>query len=94
MAIDPTDKLSALRRLDQFRKWSSLNDRRRCLRCGRIIKGEEIELVGGERGCGPLRARCPTDGCDSIPLDWVLLMDADLFGAHSDGQHQQGGVAV
>ena len=94
MAIDPTDKLNALRRLDQFRKWNSLGDRRRCLRCGRIITGEEIEFVGGERGCGPLRVRCPTKDCDSIPLDWVLLMDADLFGAHPDGRQEQDSLSV
>ena len=92
--LDSPAKLEALRRLDQFRNWNSLDDRRRCLRCGRIIAGHEIEFVGGERGYGPLRARCPTKDCDAIPFDWVLLADADLFGAHQDGQNKQASLSA
>ena len=72
------DKLDTLRRLDQFRKWNSLDDRRYCLCCGNIITGADIQVVGGTRGTGPLRAICPTERCNSIPMDWALPTDEVL----------------
>lgn len=72
------DKLDILRRLDQFRKWRSLDDRRYCLCCGNLITGGEIQVVGGTRGTGPLRAICPTERCNSIPMDWALPTDEVL----------------
>src|ERR1700730_15516540 len=72
------DKLDTLRRLDQFRKWSSLDDKRYCLCCGNLITGWEILVVGGTRGTGPLRVICPTDLCNSIPMDWALPTDEVL----------------
>ena len=67
-----TEKLEILQRLDRYRKWVSLDDKRYCLACGQIIDGREIFLVGGTRGTGPLRLICPTRGCHSIPMDWVI----------------------
>jgi hypothetical protein len=72
------DKLLALRRLDQFRKWSSLDDRRYCLCCGSLLNGHDIDIVGGTRGTGPLRAICPTERCNAIPMDWALPTDETL----------------
>jgi hypothetical protein len=66
------EKLEALRRLDQFRQWRSLDEKRYCLVCGKIIMGGQIDVGGGTRGNGPLRLSCPTEGCNSIPMDWVL----------------------
>jgi len=65
-------KLDVLRRLDQFREWHSLDDERFCLVCGKIINGSQIQIAGGTRGNGPLRLSCPTQKCNSIPMDWVL----------------------
>ena len=93
MLDDSSDKLDALRRLDQFRQWYSLDDRRRCLQCGRIMTGHEIELVGGRRGCGPLHARCPTENCESIPLDWALVSDGHLFAVR-DGTQEPSGLSL
>src|SRR5205085_8423670 len=73
-----TEKLEILQRLDRYRKWVSLDDKRYCLACGRIIDGHEILLVGGTRGTGPLRLICPTRGCHSIPMDWVIPTDQVL----------------
>lgn len=73
-----TDKLRILERLDQFRKWSSLDDKRYCLVCGGLMNGHDILVVGGTRGTGPLRLICPTRGCPSIPMDWVLPSDEVL----------------
>ena len=72
------DKLEALRRLDQFRIWRSLDEKRYCLVCGKIIIGKQIQVTGGTRGNGPLRLNCPTERCHSIPMDWVLPTDEVL----------------
>jgi hypothetical protein len=72
------EKLEALRRLDQFRPWHSLEEKRYCLICGKIITGEQIKVAGGTRGNGPLRLSCPTERCHSIPMDWVLPTDEIL----------------
>lgn len=84
MALSPpitlsnVDKLDALRRLDQFRQWRSLDEKRFCLVCGNIITGQQIQVAGRTRGNGPLRLSCPTERCNSIPMDWVLPTDEIL----------------
>ena len=70
--LSDDEKLEALRRLDQFRQWHSLDDKRYCLVCGNLITGRQIRVAGGTRGNGPLRLSCPTERCNSIPMDWVL----------------------
>ncbi len=76
--LSSSDKLEMLRRLDRFRKWQSLDEKRYCLACGRIIDGHSIQVVGGTRGSGPLRLICPTERCHSIAMDWVLPTDQML----------------
>ena len=78
IALSDADKLDALRRLDQFRQWGSLDEKRYCLVCGKIITGQQIQVAGGTRGNGPLRLSCPTVRCNSIPMDWVLPTDEIL----------------
>jgi hypothetical protein len=72
------EKLELLQRLDRFRKWQSLDEKRYCLACGRIIEGHDILIVGGTRGTWPLRLICPSRGCHSIPMDWVIPTDEVL----------------
>jgi hypothetical protein len=76
--LSDTDKLEVLQRLDQFRKWNSLDDKRYCLCCAKIITGYEIEVIGDTRGMRRLHISCPTKGCDSIPMDWVRPTDEVL----------------
>jgi hypothetical protein len=78
IVFSDSDKLDALRLLDQFREWHSLDDKRFCLVCGKIINGRQIQVAGGTRGNGPLRVSCPTERCNSIPMDWVLPTDEIL----------------
>ena len=78
VTLSDADKLDALRRLDQFRQWHSLNEKRYCLVCGEIITGLQIQVAGGTRGNGGLRLSCPTSRCNSIPMDWVLPTDEIL----------------
>ena len=73
--LSDAEKLEVLCRLDQFRQWHSLNDKRYCLVCGTLISGRQIQVRGGTRSNGPLRLSCPTEGCNSIPMDWVLPTD-------------------
>jgi hypothetical protein len=73
--LSGADKLEILRRLDRYRKWQSLEEKRYCLACGQIIEGRDIKVVGGTRGTGPLRLICPTRSCHSIPMDWVIPSD-------------------
>ena len=70
--LSSAEKHDVLRRLDRYRKWQSLDDKRYCLACGQIIDGHDILVVGGTRGTGPLRLICPTHDCHSIPMDWVI----------------------
>jgi hypothetical protein len=70
--LPENEKLEVLRRLDQFRQWNSLDEKRYCLLCGTLISGRQIQVTGGTRGTDPLRLSCPTDECNAIPMDWVL----------------------
>lgn len=72
------DKLQILRQLDRYRTWRSLDEKRYCLSCSRVIQGHDILVVGGTRGTGPLRVVCPTRTCHSIPMDWVIPTDEVL----------------
>ena len=76
--LSDADKLDVLCRLDQFRQWRSLEEKRYCLVCGKIITGRQIQLTGGTRGNGALRLGCPTERCNSIPMDWVMPTDEIL----------------
>jgi hypothetical protein len=71
-------RLDALRRLDQFREWRSLDDKRYCLVCAKIITGRQIEVANGTHGNGQSWLSCPTERCNSIPMDWVLVTDEIL----------------
>lgn len=72
------EKLEVLQRLDRYRIWRSLEEKRYCLVCGKVIAGQDIQVIGGTRGAGPLRVICSTRGCHSIPMDWVLPTDEVL----------------
>jgi len=76
--LSAADKLEMLQRLDRYRKWHSLEEKRYCLACGQIIEGRDILVIGGTRGTGPLRLVCPTRACHSIPMDWVIPSDEVL----------------
>ena len=78
VTLSEIDKLDVLCRLDQFRQWRSLDEKRFCLVCGKIITGRQIQVAGGTRGNGPVRLSCPTERCNSIPMDWVLPTDEIL----------------
>jgi hypothetical protein len=76
--LSDQEKLEALRRLDEFRQWHSLDEKRYCLVCGNLITGRQIQVAGGTHGNGRLQLNCPTEQCNSIPMDWVLPTDEIL----------------
>jgi hypothetical protein len=72
ITLSDEEKLDVLRRLDLFRQWHSLDQKRYCLVCGEMISGREIQMIEGACGETPLRVVCPTKHCDAMPLEWVL----------------------
>ena len=72
ITLSDEEKLDLLQRLDQFRQWHSLDQKRYCLVCGEMITGREIQVIESARGETPLRVVCPTKHCDAMPLEWVL----------------------
>ena len=93
LALSDAEKLDALRRLDQFREWRSLKDQRFCLVCGKLITGQQIQVVGGTRGNGPQRLSCPTERCNSIPMDWVLPTNEILAVAETARSEEERNIA-
>ena len=67
----PEDKLDVLRYLDEFHYWHSLDDKRRCKRCGRVITGRQMLVIELQGRRGKLHLQCPTVACTSTPSDWV-----------------------
>ena len=81
--LSDQEKLAALRKLDQFREWHSLDEKRYCLVCGKIITGRQIQVAADTPGDGPQRLNCPTERCNSIPMDWALPTDEILAAAET-----------
>ena len=77
--VSDEEKLRTLRRLDQFRQWRSLDEKRYCLVCGEIIDGREINVIGPTHANGPLRVTCPTEHCNAVPMEWVQPTDDVLI---------------
>jgi hypothetical protein len=73
------EKLEMLRRLDEFRHWHSLDEKRYCLVCGEMITGREINVIGTAGGNGPMRIICPTEHCNAMPMEWVYPTDDVLI---------------
>ena len=71
------EKLDILQRLDQFRLWRCLDEKRYCLVCNKTITGHEVQISGGENG--PLRVSCPTQHCNAVPMNWVRPTDEVLI---------------
>ena len=71
LELDSLTKLMLVRRLDRSHNWRSLNDRRLCLVCGRLMAGRDVVVHHSIWGLGLLRLKCPTPDCRSGPRDWI-----------------------
>lgn len=69
--LRPDEQLAALRALDIFHPWTSIDEARLCCRCGQIITGREIRVVNGPGE--HRRLECPTEGCPAVPIEWMIL---------------------
>lgn len=79
LAVNGDEKLRWLRRLDQGRRWDSLDDQRYCRSCGKTFAGRDAQLVGGTRPFGPLRVTCGNSECASSPMDWIYPSEANAL---------------
>ena len=77
--LSDEEKLHILQRHDQFRPWCSLDEKRYCLVCGEIITGREIRVMRDKGENGPQRVTCPTEDCNSTPMEWVWPTDDVLI---------------
>jgi len=73
------EKLNVLRRLDQFRRWRSLDEKRYCLVCGEMITGRQIQVIGNTHGNAQLCLICPTERCNATPIEWVCPTEEVLI---------------
>ena len=62
------EKLAVLQASDSYRKWYSLDDRRVCILCEKLINGRMIDVWQDHDGT--YRLHCPTPGCSATPRDW------------------------
>lgn len=92
--LSDKEKLEILKRFDRFRKWRSLDDKRYCLACAKIITGREIQVIGISADGDSLRVVCPTPDCNSIPLDWVLPTGEVLAKLANKSDDQRAAVAA
>ena len=69
--LSDEEKLNVLRRLDEFRQWHSLDEKRYCLVCGEIFTGREIQVIESTDEDALLGLICPTKHCHAIPMEWV-----------------------
>lgn len=70
--LSDREKLEILRELDRFRDWPSLDEKRFCLLCRNLITGRSIQVVKEHSLSGSMQLACPTEGCNAIPMDWIL----------------------
>lgn len=74
--LDTQERLEILRTTDNYRRWYSLDDKRVCAVCEKIISGRQIEIRGGPEH---YTLHCPTPDCPSNFSHWYLyrLPDGD-----------------
>jgi hypothetical protein len=77
--LDSQDRLDILRQVDNHRRWYSLDDKRVCAVCDKIISGRQIEIRGGPE---EYTLHCPTPDCPSNFSHWFFyrLPDGDGTG--------------
>ena len=68
--LSSEEKLAALRKGDPNHKWVSLDDKLNCILCDRTFSGRMVDISIG--ATGRVRLRCPSDGCNGTPREWVI----------------------
>src|SRR4030095_15121448 len=70
--LSAEERLQALRRLDIFHPWESVDEKSLCRRCRNIITGRQIK-VWCDGQDETMRLECPSEGCLAVPLEWIML---------------------
>jgi hypothetical protein len=73
LVLSRAEKLAIVRERDIFHLWGSLDEKRFCQRCGATFSGNEIKVFPGRRAGIPYRLECPTAGCPSVPIEWMMV---------------------
>jgi hypothetical protein len=71
------ERLKILQTVDNHRRWYSLDDKRICAVCERIIDGHQIEIRGE---LDHYTLHCPTIDCPSTYSHWFLYHEAGVAG--------------
>jgi hypothetical protein len=77
--LSDEEKLNILRRVDEFRQWHSLDEKRYCLVCGEMITGRQIHVIRDTHGNAQVRLSCPTEHCKATPIEWVCPTEEVLI---------------
>jgi len=72
--LNSKERLKILQTADNHRRWYSLDDKRLCAVCERIISGHEIEIRGGPEH---YTLHCPTQDCPSNFSHWFQYRASD-----------------
>jgi hypothetical protein len=64
------ERLEILRAVDIQRHWHSLDEKRICILCEKIITGRQIEIRGRP---GHYSLHCPTEDCPAAFSQWHLV---------------------
>jgi hypothetical protein len=92
LRLTAEDRLAVLRMADSQRKWSSLDNRRLCLHCHRLMTGRQIEITRSRHGRYVLH--CPTTNCASNPSEWIYAPRTRAERAGRGEVRQTMGLAV
>jgi len=75
--LNSQERLEILRTVDKHRRWYSLDDKRVCAVCDKVISGRQIGIRGGP---GRYTLHCPTPDCPSNFSHWFLYRPLDADG--------------
>jgi hypothetical protein len=92
--LSAEERLYALRSLDVFHPWESVDEKRLCRRCGNIITGRQVKIRRHGWGGKPTRLGCPTEGCLGVPLEWIILESPVPWGPAPQPPFQSGTFLV
>jgi hypothetical protein len=67
------DRLDLLRTVDHMRQWHTLDDKRVCAICARIVSGRQVDIQKQGRGYA---FHCPSTDCSSDFRHWRVWRPA------------------
>jgi len=79
-------RLRILQTVDNLRRWYSLDDKRLCAICDRVIDGHQIEI---RRVAGQYSLHCPTTDCPSNFSHWFLYHEPGIRRTNSERLREQ-----